>query len=175
MVSGQRLVDNANLTPGNTTKAIVMQASYKGPWSPAAIDEFLSDTGFPLRLACVAADGYPRVVSVWFLYRRGQLFCASHRSSQLVGLLRANNRVGFEIGPNQPPYCGVRGQGDAQLESSGGGQMLEQLLKRYLGGLESPLARWLLSRREDEMLITITPRRWFSWDYRQRMGEVGAE
>jgi len=148
-----------------------MPTSHKGPWSPADIDQFLTDTHFPVRLACIAGDGYPRVVSVWFMYRQGQLFCASHRSSQLVALLRANPRVGFEIGPNEPPYCGVRGQGDAQLDSDGGAGMLEQLLDRYLGGADSALAQWLLSRREEEMLITITPRRWFSWDYRQRMGE----
>ena len=47
--------------------------------------------------------------------------------------------------------------------------MLEQLLGRYLGGHDSALAKWLLSRSEDEVLITISPRRWFSWDYRERM------
>ena len=146
-----------------------MSAQLKGPFSAQQIAVFLADTRFPLRLACVGDDGYPRVVSVWFVYLEGKLFCASHRSSQLVALLGASARVGFEVAPNNPPYFGVRGQGDAVLASQGGAEMLEQLLGRYLGGHDSPLAQWLLSRSEDEMLITITPRRWFSWDYRQRM------
>ena len=48
-------------------------------------------------------------------YQQGQLMCASHNSSQLVALLRANGRVGFEIATNDPPYFGVRGQADASL------------------------------------------------------------
>jgi len=146
-----------------------MNTSVKGPWSVEEIGKFLSETRYPLRLACVAEDGYPRVVSVWFTLLEGKLYCATHKSSQLMALLRGNNRVGFEVAPNAPPYCGVRGQGDVVLSGHGGAQMLEQLLGRYLGGQDSHLAKWLLSRSEDEMLITITPRRWFSWDYRERM------
>jgi nitroimidazol reductase NimA-like FMN-containing flavoprotein (pyridoxamine 5'-phosphate oxidase superfamily) len=146
-----------------------MGVKLKGPWSAEEIAGFLAETRYPLRLACVGDDGYPRVVSVWFTYLEGKLFCASHNSSHLVALLRASARVGFEVAPNDPPYYGVRGQGDATLAAEGGAQMLEQLLTRYLGGHDSPLAKWLLSRSEDEILITITPRRWFSWDYRQRM------
>ena len=47
--------------------------------------------------------------------------------------------------------------------------VLRQMLERYLGGTTSKLARWLLSRAEDEVLITIEPLRLFSWDYRERM------
>jgi nitroimidazol reductase NimA-like FMN-containing flavoprotein (pyridoxamine 5'-phosphate oxidase superfamily) len=146
-----------------------MSEKLKGPWSAEEIAGFLTATRFPLRLACVGEDGYPRVVSVWFTYVEGKLFCASHGSSQLVALLRGSTQVGFEVAPNDPPYYGVRGQGDAVLTDQGGAQMLEQLLQRYLGGHDSSLATWLLSRSEDEILITVTPRRWFSWDYRQRM------
>lgn len=77
------------------------------------------------------------------------------------------------MGPNEPPYCGVRGQGVATLSDLGGGETLEKLLDRYLGGAESSLGNWLLSRREDELLISITPQRLFSWDYRQRMDGPG--
>jgi len=45
-----------------------MAVTLKGPWDKARIDAFLTNTTFPLRLACVAEDGFPRVVSVWFGY-----------------------------------------------------------------------------------------------------------
>jgi hypothetical protein len=142
----------------------------KGPWRQAEIDRFLLEARFPLRLACVAPDGFPRVVSVWYLYEGGKLLCASHASSQLVALLEKSPRVGFEVAPNEPPYHGVRGQGVATLTPREGGPVLEALIARYLGGSESPLASWLLSRADEEALISIEPRRWFSWDYRERMG-----
>ena len=86
-------------------------------------------------------------------------------------MLRDNEKVGFEVSPNQPPYYGVRGQGIAELTNEGAGDVLEQLLQRYLGGSDSSLGNWLLSRRDEEVLISIEPQRLFSWDYRQRMGE----
>lgn len=147
-----------------------MPATLKGPWDKARIAAFMRESTFPLRLACVGEDGFPRVVSVWYGYDGECLFCVSHRSSQLVNLLQRCDRVGFELAPNEPPYHGVRGQGIARLDSDADGVVLRQMLERYLGGTTSKLARWLLSRAEDEVLITIEPLRLFSWDYRERMG-----
>jgi nitroimidazol reductase NimA-like FMN-containing flavoprotein (pyridoxamine 5'-phosphate oxidase superfamily) len=149
-----------------------MSVALNGPWSHAQIDEYLQASTIPLRLASVASDGFPRVVSVWYRYLQGRLHCVSHRDSKLIGLLRENDRVGFEVAPNEPPYCGVRGQGIAQLSTLGGADDLERLLERYLGGAESSLGDWLLSRSDEEMLISIEPRRMFSWDYRQRMRDI---
>jgi nitroimidazol reductase NimA-like FMN-containing flavoprotein (pyridoxamine 5'-phosphate oxidase superfamily) len=149
-----------------------MTITLKGPWDRGQIDTFLRESTFPLRLACVAEDGFPRVVSVWYGYDGCTLHCVSHRSSQLVNLLQRCDRVGFELAPNEPPYHGVRGQGVARLESDAGGAVLSQLLQRYLGGAQSSLGQWLLSRAEEEVLISIEPLRLFSWDYRERMADI---
>lgn len=146
-----------------------MSQSIKGPWSEIQIDEFLRESVFPLRLATTGADGFPRVVAVWFYYQQGKFFCVSHRDSQLVALLRANSKVGFEVSPNQPPYCGVRGQGIVTMLEDGAGDVLEQLLQRYLGAADSSLGKWLLSRKDDELIVCIEPQRIFTWDYRKRM------
>ena len=52
----------------------------------------------------------------------------------------------------------------ATLQALGSDETLEVLLQRFLGGVDSKLARWLLSRSDEEMLISIEPQRWFSWD-----------
>ena len=49
---------------------------------------------------------------------------------------------------------------------------LELLLGQYLGDCNSSLARWLLSRSDEELLVTIEPSRLFSWDYRERMADA---
>jgi nitroimidazol reductase NimA-like FMN-containing flavoprotein (pyridoxamine 5'-phosphate oxidase superfamily) len=117
----------------------------------------------------VGGDGFPRVVSVWYGFDGEYFRCVSHRSSKLVSLLEQSDRVGFELAPNEPPYYGVRGQGIARLDSDADGEVLREMLQRYLGGTDSSLGDWLLSRAEDEVLITIDPVRLFSWDYRERM------
>ena len=146
-----------------------MDIQLKGPWGLDQVDSYLQESVYPLRLGCIGKDGFPRVVSVWYHYVEGRFHCATHRSSQLVAMLRENNRVGFEVAPNDPPYCGVRGQGLASIHEEGGGEALETLLQRYLGGEDSSLGQWLLSRREDELLVSFRPQRLYSWDYRKRM------
>jgi len=145
----------------------------KGPWDRAAVREFLVAATCPLRLACIGTDGFPRVVSLWYRYADGRFYAVSHRDSHLVRLLGACDRVGFEVSLNDPPYRGVRGQGIASLAAGAGGSELETLLERYLGGTESDLARWLLSRREEETLIVVEPQRLSSWDYTARMSAGG--
>ncbi|MDT8322133.1 MAG: hypothetical protein RQ826_16580 [Xanthomonadales bacterium] len=151
-----------------------MPTTIDGPWSLEEIAGFLRASTFPLRLACTGKDGYPRVISLWYRYHQGALQCVSHQNSALVRLLRRDHRVGFEVSPNEPPYHGVRGQGDVGLQPLGNSDVLEALISRYLGGKESRVGRWLLSRKDEEVLLTIRPERWFTWDYRERMADVSA-
>ncbi len=149
-----------------------MMTEIAGPWSEDDVRDFLQTAVLPLRLAAVGTDGYPRVVSVWFEARGGELVCVSHRESKLVKLLRANPRVGFEVAPEKPPYHGVRGQGEVRLAPLEEDPALDRLLDKYLGGKESKVGNWLLARRDEETLVMITPLRLFSWDYRDRMSDV---
>ncbi len=149
-----------------------MSEFISGPWDLQQIEAFLSDSTIPMRLACVGRDGFPRVVSVWFRYRAGSLQCVTHRDSHLARTLQTNPKVGFEVAPNAPPYHGVRGRGEASMTPLGSDGALEELLGRYLGGQESRVASWLLSRKEEELLVTVRPVSLFSWDYRERMADV---
>ena len=149
-----------------------MSVKIKGPWGRGEIDEFLASTHWPLRLACQGSDGFPRVASVWFRLQGETLECVSHRDSAIVRLLRRDPRVAFEVSPNEPPYFGVRGQAEASLQPLGDSDALDELVKRYLGDQRSRVGDWLLSRRNEEMLIRLTPARLFSWDYRERMADV---
>ena len=50
-----------------------------------------------------------------------------------------------------------------------GGALLGELLDRYLGGRDAPLARRLLAHAADEVAIRVAPTRLVSWDYTERM------
>ena len=149
-----------------------MTIDISGSWDRAQIDDFLGSVTLPVRLSCVAPDGFPRVISLWFLYQHNALYCVTHQSAKLVKLLKNDNKVGFELAPDAPPYHGVRGQGVATMSPLGDSPALHQLLERYIGDLDSSFSRWLLSRSDEELLVQITPHRLFSWDYRQRMADV---
>lgn len=136
--------------------------------SPAA-EALLAEVVVPLRLAVLAGSGTPRVLSLWYLWRDGALWCATSPTAWVVARLRADARCGFEVAGDRPPYRGVRGEARAELLPDAGGPILEALLDRYLGGRDSRLARWLLARAENEMGIRIVPSRVSSWDYTRRM------
>lgn len=142
---------------------------HRGPFSREQIDRHLRETVIPVRLACVDPDGSPLVLSLWFLWREGALWCATSPEARVVELLRREPRCGFEIARDEPPYRGVRGQGRAELLPEHGGAILEALVDRYVGTRESSFARWLLARRDDEMAIRIVPTHLSSWDFARRM------
>ena len=140
-----------------------------GPWTETQVREFLNEAKIPMRLAANTSSGFPVLLSLWFLSDGDELLAAVHRDARIVTRLRADSRCAFEIAPNEPPYFGVRGQGIASLEPSGAPELLERLLHRYLGGTESKLARFLLGRAEEELVVRLTPSWVGSWDYRERM------
>jgi len=131
--------------------------------------DFFEQNRIPLRLACITRQGWPMVVSLWFLYEAEKLYCATQNASKLVYHLQQNSRCAFEVAGDQPPYRGVRGQGEITLIPALGRIMLERLSERYLRGTDTPLSRNLLSRAENEVAIEIRPVRIFAWDYTKRM------
>jgi hypothetical protein len=131
--------------------------------------EFLEQSRVPLRLACITREGWPMVLSLWYLYETGKIFCATQKSSKLVYHLESSPRCAFEVAGDQPPYRGIRGQGTVILLQHRGRELLEQLLKRYLQASDTPLHKMLLARADNEVALEIRPIRIFAWDYTSRM------
>lgn len=143
-----------------------------GPWSPAQVAQFLSDSRIPMRLAANTGSGFPVVLSLWFLRDGDDLLAAVHRDSRIAKRLSDDSRCAFEIAPDQPPYRGVRGQATAELSSEGAGALLERLLDRYLVSRDSSLAQFLLARADEELVVRVKPRWVGSWDYTSRMQDA---
>lgn len=140
-----------------------------GPWDPARIEKHLSESTIPLRLACSGKSGWPLVVSLWYVYGEGRLWCACQQDSTVISVLRNDPRCAFEIAGDQPPYRGVRGRGRATLDRAGGGEILRTLLGRYDISPRGGLGQWLLSRLDTEVAIAIEPTWLGSWDFTKRM------
>jgi nitroimidazol reductase NimA-like FMN-containing flavoprotein (pyridoxamine 5'-phosphate oxidase superfamily) len=140
-----------------------------GPWSVAQVEGHLRDTIVPLRLACTTPSGHPLLLSLWFLWREGAIWCATSPRARVVSLLRRDPRCSFEVARDAPPYRGVRGSGRAEILPARGGEILAALVDRYLGTRESRFARWLLRRSGAEVAIRIAPARFASWDFTERM------
>lgn len=145
---------------------------YTGTWDAEGVAAYLDGARVPCRLACRTPSGRPWMLSLWFRFRDGTLQCATSASADVVGYLRADDGVAFEVSTNEPPYRGVRGNGTATVEPDPGKELLSTLVERYLGDAESDLARWLLREDREEVRILVDPERMFSWDYTERMRDA---
>lgn len=141
----------------------------------AQTEQYLREVVIPVRLSCVSESGWPVVLSLWYLYREERLFCATKETARVVYYLRHEPRCAFEIAADDPPYCGVRGQGIAAIDKALGTETLRELLVRYLGSTETSFGQRLLAQSQNEVAIVIEPVNVFTWNYTKRMREVASE
>jgi hypothetical protein len=147
-----------------------MNLNKSSAWSEPEVCSFLATSTIPLRIATTTGS-YPTLCSVWYTFDepQGDLLCVSHENSRLVSDLMANQKCSFEIAPNDPPYCGVRGKAIATLSKDYALETLSTVIPRYLGDAESRLAKWLICRSDEEYVIRLRPVQLTSWDYSERM------
>ena len=137
----------------------------------SSIEKYLKEIQIPLRLSCVSNAGWPVVLSLWYLFEDDYLYCATPQKAKVVAYLQQDPRCAFEIASDQPPYCGVRGQALATIDHDRGLEILGRLLKRYLGNTDNDLARQLLNRSVAEVAIRLTPQRYHTWNFTDRMAD----
>ena len=133
------------------------------------INEYLATANTPLRISCNDRDGYPIICSLWFIYQDGELWSASHKNSHIVKALQQSQKIALEVASNEYPYHGIRGKADITLVDDSAGLVLQKVIDKYLQGGNKPLSDWLLSRKEDEYAIKISPIMINSWDFSTRM------
>lgn len=146
---------------------------FRGAWTDEEVEAFLQRTTVPIRVSTHRPDETLWIVALWYRYRDGSFECATGADADVVRYLRNDAGVAFEVSTNDPPYRGVRGNGSASLAPDEDKAVLRDLVERYLGGTDSPLAESLLSDDREEVRIRIRPEVIYSWDYSDRMAETG--
>jgi len=139
-----------------------------GPWERSRVEAWLAGARIPVRLAVTGPRG-PLVVSLWYHFTDQALWCATPASATVIGQLHRDDRVGFEVAGDLPPYRGVRGTGRATIVAAAGVDVLDTLLARYLDPINEPLATWLRDRADDEVAVRIDDLTVSSWDFSARM------
>jgi len=142
---------------------------FRGAWDEDDVAQFLREATIPIRLCARRPNGSHWLVALWYRYRDGRLECATGAEADLVGFLRRNPEVAFDVSTNRIPYRGVRGSGTVTLAPDTEKTVLRSLLDRYVGRTDTPLGRELLRDGRDEVCITIDPEDVYSWDFSSRM------
>ena len=123
----------------------------------------------PLRFSCMTPSGFPSIISLWYLYKDGKIYCATQKNAKVISYIKENDKCAFEITTGHFPYKGVRGHGKVKLREDIAIEVLDSLIEKFIGNRDSFLSRYLIKRKENEVALEITPLRLFSWDYSKRM------
>ena len=136
------------------------------------LDSMVYDKKIPIRIAFIKPDGTPNVISLWYEIENEKIYCATQKTAKIVSYLKNNPKCGFEIAADKPPYKGVRGDGNVKIIEEKGIEILETLMKKYLGEKESTLSKFLRDNSKSEVAIEITPNKLFNYDYSKRMKDA---
>ena len=131
--------------------------------------ELAPNTKIPIRIGFIKSNGYPSIISLWYIDIDGKIYCATQKTAKVIQYLETNPSCGFEIASDQPPYKGSRGEGIVKIIPSKGPEILNLLIKKYLGEKESTLSKFLRGHSQNEIAIEITPTKIFHYDYSKRM------
>lgn len=133
------------------------------------IDRFIPDSKIPIRLSFMKSPAIPAVISLWYLCDKDKIYCATQKKAKIVSYLQKNPICGFEIAADKPPYKGIRGEGTIRIKDELGPDVLNLLIKKYLGEKVSKLSEFLRHNSKTEVAIEINPEKIFHYDYSKRM------
>jgi hypothetical protein len=90
----------------------------------------------------------------------------------LTATLHTNNTIYYCLDEPNLPYKGVRGKGKVKIHEdiSHNIPIAEKIMLRYLGSLEQPMAKALMSsvKNGDSVILEISPSYYSTWDYSKR-------
>lgn len=126
-------------------------------------EAFLADVHVGV-LAVERADGPPLASPVWYRYVAGGDVELLTEDESLKGrLLRAAGRAALSVQREQFPYAYVTVDGPVSWSEPADGDLLD-IASRYLGP-DGGRAYVENTPASDNVLVRITPERWFSTDY----------
>lgn len=117
------------------------------------------------------ARGEPNVIPIVYYFDEGskKIYITTHNSSKKVESLKKKNTISFCIDDPNSPSKGVKGKGRVRIYEDINYIRIvsEKLLKKSIGSLEHPAARWLLNeiRLGNEVVLEIIPSYYSTWDY----------
>ena len=147
---------------------------FSSPLTEQEIKDFLETSRLNLHLGTSDEKQEPNVHPIWYHFDRlsDKLYVETSKASKKMSNVRKNKTVYFCIDEPNPPYKGVRGKGEATIHEDidFNVPISERILAKYLGDLEHPMAKQLLSyvKGGESAIIEITPDYYSTWDNSKR-------
>jgi len=144
------------------------------PLTEQEIKDFLTNSKLNVHLGTIDEKQEPNIHPAWYYFDsiNNKLFIETSKSSKKMSNIKKNNTVYFCIDEPNIPYKGVRGKGDVKIHEDidYNVPIAEKIMTKYLGDLEHPVAKLLLSyiKNGDSAILEITPDYFSTWDNSKR-------
>jgi len=144
------------------------------PLTEQEIKDFLTNSKLNVHLGTIDEKQEPNIHPAWYYFDsiNNKLFIETSKSSKKMSNIKKNNTVYFCIDEPNIPYKGVRGKGDVKIHEDidYNVPIAEKIITKYLGDLEHPVAKLLLShiKNGDSAILEITPDYFSTWDNSKR-------
>jgi len=144
------------------------------PLTEQEIKDFLTNSKLNVHLGTIDEKQEPNIHPAWYYFDsiNNKLFIETSKSSKKMSNIKKNNTIYFCINEPNLPYKGVRGKGDVKIyeDIDYNVPIAEKIITKYLGDLEHPVAKLLLSyiKNGDSAILEITPDYFSTWDNSKR-------
>jgi general stress protein 26 len=146
---------------------------FGGPLNELEIKDFLTTKILNVHLGTVDEKGEANIHPAWYYYNPSmeKIYVETGAHSRKIDNLRKNmdKSVYFCIDDPNIPYKGVRGKGNVKVHEDVDFNVpiVEKMHIRYLGTLEHPISRKLISavKKGQSVVLEISPKYYSAWDY----------
>ncbi len=152
-------------------KILHASPGFGSPLTEQEIKNFLSESKLNAHLGTVDEKQEPNVHPTWFYYDdlNNKIYVETSAKSKKSSNINKNNTIYFCIDEPNPPYKGVRGKGSVKIhkEIDFNVPIAEKIMLKYLGDLENPMAKSLLTfvKNGESVVLEINPEYYSTWDY----------
>jgi general stress protein 26 len=119
------------------------------PLTEQELIDFLTNSKLNVHLGTLDEKQEPNIHPAWFYYNslNNKIYFETHKTSKKMSNIRKNKTVYFCIDEQNLPYKGVRGKGKVTIHEDidFNVPIAEKISIKYLGDIEHPMAKQLLS------------------------------
>ena len=130
---------------------------------------FLSTKKLFARIGTIDKYGDPNVHPVWYYFDNNKIYFETGKTTRKAENILKNNKVYFCIDDDSLPYKGVRGKGTGVIvqDTNISIPIVKNILIKYVGNLESKMAKFLLNsvKSGESVVIEISPKFFATWDH----------
>jgi general stress protein 26 len=138
-------------------KILNASPGFGAPLTEDELVNFLTNSKLNIHIGTLDKKGEPNIHPTWYYFDTtdNRFYIETSKQSRKTENMDTNNIIYYCVDDPNPPYKGVRGKGKVKIHEdiSHNIPIAEKIMIRYLGSLEHPMAKALMSSVKKEIQL----------------------